>query len=61
MRGAAALLALAVYAPQVVQGFSLTWNTGGSGIRYLGHHWFVVAIEPWKAHLRLVPAMTATA
>jgi putative oxidoreductase len=52
--GAAAVLLLAVYSLQVVKGFGWTWNTGGYEYPVF---WAVtsiaVAIEAWKARLRL--------
>ena len=52
--GAAAVLLLAVYSLQVVKGFGWTWNTGGYEYPVF---WaltsMAVAIEAWKAHLRL--------
>ena len=52
--GAVALLAIAVYSLQVVKGFGWTWNTGGYEYPVF---WAItslaVAIEAWKAHLRL--------
>jgi putative oxidoreductase len=53
--GAAALLAIAVYSLQVVKGFGWTWNTGGYEYPVF---WAItslaIALEAWKAHLRLV-------
>jgi putative oxidoreductase len=50
--GAAAVLAVAVYALQVVKGFGWTWNTGGYEYPVF---WAIVcvavAIEEWKAVL----------
>jgi putative oxidoreductase len=49
--GAAAVLAVAVYALQVVKGFGWTWNTGGYEYPVF---WALVcvavAIDAWKAH-----------
>jgi putative oxidoreductase len=58
---AAALLAIAVYSLQVVKGFGWTWNTGGYEYPVF---WAItslaVALEAWKAHLRLArPALAA--
>lgn len=50
--GAAAVLAIAVYALQVVKGFGWTWNTGGYEYPVF---WAIVcvavAVEEWKAVL----------
>ena len=59
--GAAALLAVAVYSLQVVKGFGWTWNTGGYEYPVF---WAItslaVALEAWKAHLRLArPTLAA--
>jgi putative oxidoreductase len=52
--GAAAVLLLAVYSLQVVKGFGWTWNTGGYEYPVFWALTSVaVAIEAWKAHLRL--------
>src|SRR3954451_16922602 len=52
--GAFALLAVAVYSLHVVKGFGWTWNTRGYEYPVF---WaltsMAVAIEAWKAHLRL--------
>jgi len=59
--GAAALLGVAVYSLQVVKGFGWTWNTGGYEYPVF---WAItslaVAIEAWKAHLRLARQAPAT-
>jgi putative oxidoreductase len=59
--GAAALLAIAVYSLQVVKGFGWTWNTGGYEYPVF---WAItslaVAIEAWKAQLRLARPSLAT-
>lgn len=50
--GGAAVLAIAVYALQVVKGFGWTWNTGGYEFPVF---WSLVciaiAVEEWKKHL----------
>jgi putative oxidoreductase len=50
--GAAAVLAVAVYALQMVKGFGWTWNTGGYEYPVF---WalvcIAVAIDAWKSHL----------
>lgn len=50
--GAAAVLAIAVYALQMVKGFGWTWNTGGYEYPVF---WSIVciavAIDAWKDHL----------
>jgi putative oxidoreductase len=61
--GAAALLAIAVYSLQVVKGFGWTWNTGGYEYPVF---WAItslaVALEAWKARLRLArPALVTKA
>jgi putative oxidoreductase len=59
--GAATLLGVAVYSLQVVKGFGWTWNTGGYEYPVF---WAItslaVAIEAWKAHLRLAHPALAT-
>ena len=50
--GAAAVLAVAVYALQVVKGFGWTWNTGGYEYPvFWGLVCIAIAIEEWKAYL----------
>jgi putative oxidoreductase len=61
--GAAALLAIAIYSLQAVKGFGRTWNTGGYKCPVF---WTItslaVALDAWKAHLRLArPALAAKA
>jgi putative oxidoreductase len=49
--GAAAVLAIAVYALQVVKGFGWTWNTGGYEYPvFWGIVCIAVAIDEWKAY-----------
>jgi putative oxidoreductase len=64
--GAALVLAMAVYALQVVKGFGWTWNTGGYEYPVF---WAItslaVAVDAWKAYLsrdgqRVVSRATAT-
>lgn len=54
--GAAAVLAVAVYALQVVKGFGWTWNTGGYEYPVF---WALVcvavAIDAWKAYFATLP------
>lgn len=50
--GAAAVLAVAVYALQVVKGFGWTWNTGGYEYPvFWGLVCIAIAIEEWKTYL----------
>lgn len=61
--GAVALMLLAVYSLQVVKGFGWTWNTGGYEYPVF---WaltsLAVAIEAWKAKLKLaMPIRTTSA
>jgi putative oxidoreductase len=49
--GAAAVLAIAVYALQVVKGFGWTWNTGGYEYPvFWAIACIVVALEEWKTY-----------
>ena len=50
--GAAAVLAVAVYALQVVKGFGWTWNTGGYEYPvFWALTCIAIAIEEWKTYL----------
>lgn len=50
--GAAGVMAVAVYALQVVKGFGWTWNTGGYEFPvFWGIVALVVALEAWKRYL----------
>lgn len=50
--GAAGVMAMAVYALQVVKGFGWTWNTGGYEYPvFWGIAALVVALEAWKQFL----------
>jgi putative oxidoreductase len=55
--GAAFVLAMAVYALQMVSGFGWTWNTGGYEYPvFWAIACLVVALEAWKAHFAQRPA-----
>jgi putative oxidoreductase len=50
--GAAGVLAVAVYALQVVRGFGWTWNTGGYEYPvFWGIVCLVIAVEEWRSYL----------